>query len=105
MAEILSNVLCRRISYVNVTEEDARNAMKKMGMEDWFIDALVELDSVIRSGYASQSTTVVEQITGRSLFHLNNLLEIMLVSLIECRFIGKIKRIQNKKIKGSPAAE
>ena len=64
-AEILSNVLGRRISYVNVTEEDARNAMKKMGMEDWLIDALVELYSVIRSGYGSQSTTVVEQITGR----------------------------------------
>ena len=64
-AEILSNVLGRRISYVNVTEEDARNAMKKMGMEDWLIDALVEFYSVIKSGYASQSTTVVEQITGR----------------------------------------
>jgi len=64
-AEILSNVLGRRISYVNVTEEDARNAMKKMGMEDWLIDALVELYSVIRSGYASQSTTVVEQFIGR----------------------------------------
>jgi uncharacterized protein YbjT (DUF2867 family) len=33
-AEILSNVLGRRISYVNITEEDARKAMKKMGMED-----------------------------------------------------------------------
>ena len=64
-AEVLSNVLGRRISYVNVTEEDARNAMKKMEMEDWLIDALLELYSVIRSGYASQSTTVVEQITGR----------------------------------------
>ena len=65
VAEILSNVLGRRIAYVNVTDEDARNAMKKMGIEDWLIDALLELYSVIRSGYASQSTTVVEQITGR----------------------------------------
>lgn len=64
-AEILSNVLGRRISYVNITEEDARNAMKKMGMEDWLIDALLELYSLIRSGNASQTTTVVEQITGR----------------------------------------
>jgi uncharacterized protein YbjT (DUF2867 family) len=64
-AEILSNVLGRRISYVDVADEDARNAMKKMGMEDWLIDALIELYNVIRSGYASQSTTVVEQITGR----------------------------------------
>ena len=63
--EVLSNVLGRRISYVNVTEEDARNAMKKMEMEDRLSDALLELYSVIRFGYASQSTTVVEQITGR----------------------------------------
>jgi uncharacterized protein YbjT (DUF2867 family) len=64
-AEILSNVLGRRISYVNITEEDARKAMKKMGMEDWLIDALLEIYSLIRSGNASQTTTVVEQITGR----------------------------------------
>jgi hypothetical protein len=38
--------------------------MKKMGMEDWLVDALMELYRVIRSGYASQTTTVVEQITG-----------------------------------------
>ncbi len=64
-AEILSNVLGRRITYVNISEEDARNAMKKMGMEDWLIDALLEFYGVIRSGDVSQSTTAVEQITGR----------------------------------------
>ena len=64
-AEILSNVLGRRIAYVNITEEDARKAMKKMGMEVWLVDALLELYSLIRSGDASQTTTVVEQITGR----------------------------------------
>jgi uncharacterized protein YbjT (DUF2867 family) len=40
-AEILSNVLGRRISYVSITEEDALNAMKRMGIEDWLIDALL----------------------------------------------------------------
>ncbi len=53
------------ITYVNISEEDARNAMKKMGMEDWLIDALLEFYGVIRSGDVSQSTTAVEQITGR----------------------------------------
>ena len=64
-AEILSNSLGRRISYVNITEEDARKAMKKMGMEYWLIDALMELYSVIRFGYSSQTNSVVEQIIGR----------------------------------------
>ena len=63
-AEILTNSLGRRISYVNITEEDARKAMKKMGMEDWLIDALMELFNVIRFGNSSQTTPVVEQITG-----------------------------------------
>jgi uncharacterized protein YbjT (DUF2867 family) len=65
VAEILSNALGRRITYVNITEEDARKAMKKMGMEEWLIDALIEFYNVIKSGDASQSTAVVEQITGR----------------------------------------
>ena len=54
-AEILSNALGRRITYVNITEEVARKAMKKMGMEDWLIDALIEFYNVIKSGDASQS--------------------------------------------------
>src|SRR6185312_1807249 len=58
-------MLGRRITYVNITEEDARKAMKKMGMEEWLIDALIEFYNVIKSGDASQSTAVVEQITGR----------------------------------------
>jgi uncharacterized protein YbjT (DUF2867 family) len=65
VAEILSNALGRRITYVNITEEDARKAIKKMGMEEWLIDALIEFYNVIKSGDASQSTAVVEQITGR----------------------------------------
>ena len=38
--------------------------MKKMGMEDWLIDALIEFYNVIKSGDASHRP-VVEQITDR----------------------------------------
>jgi hypothetical protein len=41
--------------------------MKEIGMDDWFIDVMMESYSIIRAGYASQTTTVVEQITGRKL--------------------------------------
>ena len=64
-AEILSNILGGRISYVNVSEEDARKAMKNTGMEDWLVDALLEIYNIIRSGYASQTTAIIEQITRR----------------------------------------
>jgi hypothetical protein len=39
--------------------------MMKMGMEDWLIDAMMELYSIIRSGYASQTTSSIEEVTGR----------------------------------------
>jgi uncharacterized protein YbjT (DUF2867 family) len=34
MAEILSNATGKKISYVNVSEEEFRGAMKEMGMDD-----------------------------------------------------------------------
>lgn len=37
--------------------------MKKMGVEDWFIHNAMELYRMYRSGYRSQVTSVVEQLT------------------------------------------
>lgn len=64
-ANILSSEAGKKISYVNITEEDARKGMKQIGMGDWFIDIMVELFRIIRAGYGSGTTTVVEDITGR----------------------------------------
>jgi uncharacterized protein YbjT (DUF2867 family) len=64
-AEILSKEVGRRISYVDIPEEGARERMKHISMDDWFIDATMEFYSIIRAGHASQTTTVVEQIIGR----------------------------------------
>lgn len=65
VAEILSKEIGKRISYTDITEDDARKGMEQIGMDDWFIDIMMESYSIIRAGYASQMTTVVEQITGR----------------------------------------
>ena len=64
-AEILSKEVGKRISYVDVPEEDAQKGMREAGMEDWLIDATIESYRIIRAGYASQTTKIVEQITGR----------------------------------------
>jgi uncharacterized protein YbjT (DUF2867 family) len=64
-ADILSSEAGKKISYVNITEEDARKGMKQIGMGDWFIDIMIELFRIIRAGYGSETTTVVEEITGR----------------------------------------
>jgi uncharacterized protein YbjT (DUF2867 family) len=63
VAGILSKETGRRISYVDISEEDLRNGMKKMGIVDWYIDNALELYNMYRSGFRSQTTNVVEQLT------------------------------------------
>jgi uncharacterized protein YbjT (DUF2867 family) len=65
VAEILSREVDKKISYIDVTEEDARKAMKQLGADGWSIDVMLELFIVIRAGYGSQTTTAVEHIIGR----------------------------------------
>src|SRR5919106_5378505 len=64
-ANVLSSVAGKKISYVNITEEDARKGMKQVGIDEWSIDLMTELFRIIRAGYGSETTTVVEDITGR----------------------------------------
>jgi uncharacterized protein YbjT (DUF2867 family) len=64
-AEILSKELGKTISYVDISEESARKIMKGAGMIDWLIDGLLELYAIIKSGHAAQTTTAIEEITGR----------------------------------------
>ena len=63
-AEILSKQLGKKITYVNVSNEDARKGMKEMGMDEWFINSMIELFEIFRAGYASAISPVIEQITG-----------------------------------------
>jgi uncharacterized protein YbjT (DUF2867 family) len=64
-AEILSKKLGRTISYVDILEESARNGMKGAGMTDWLIEGLMEFYAIIKAGHAAQTTTAIEEITGR----------------------------------------
>jgi uncharacterized protein YbjT (DUF2867 family) len=64
-AYILSSEVGKKISYVNITEDDSRKGMKQIGMGGWFIDIMMELFKINRAGYGSETTTVVEDITGR----------------------------------------
>ena len=65
VAEILSNEVGRKISYVDITEDDARKGMIQIGVENWSIDIMMELFRIIRAGYGSETTNEVEHITGR----------------------------------------
>ena len=39
--------------------------MVKIGMEDWLIDAIMEYHPIIKSGHASETTSTIEEVTGR----------------------------------------
>jgi uncharacterized protein YbjT (DUF2867 family) len=64
-AEVLSRELGRTISYIDISESDARKGMMKIGMGDWLIDAIMEYYPIIKSGYASETTSTIEEVTGR----------------------------------------
>jgi len=65
IADILSQVVGRRIRYVSLPDEDARKGMKQAGLPDWTIAVLMELHGVTRAGHMAAVTQSVEQVTGR----------------------------------------
>jgi hypothetical protein len=40
--------------------------MKEMGMDDWLINAILEVYNYFRKGYASQLSSGVEEVTGKN---------------------------------------
>ena len=65
VAGILSEVLDRKISHVNMSEEDARKGMKEAGLPDWMINAAIEADKLTREGRGSAVLPTVEEVTGK----------------------------------------
>ena len=64
-AEILSNATGKKIDYVNISEEETREALKETGMDEWLISTIMGLYTLYRKGYASQVSTAVEEVTGK----------------------------------------
>jgi uncharacterized protein YbjT (DUF2867 family) len=64
-AEILSNATGKKISYVNVSKEEARRAMKEMGIDDWWINTIIEVYDFYKSGIQAQVSSAVEEVTGK----------------------------------------
>jgi uncharacterized protein YbjT (DUF2867 family) len=75
VARILSEQLRKKISYVNISEDDARKGMKETGWDDWTIDYMMELFNIIRMGYLSQVSSVIEEVTGKRAISLNQFAE------------------------------
>ncbi len=65
VAEILSSVTGRKITFVDASEEDTRAGLKAGGVPDWLVEALLELNRWQRDGFAEAVLPGVEQATGR----------------------------------------
>src|SRR5215831_10169454 len=64
-AGILSDSINRKVSYVNISEDDARKAIINMGMSDWHTNILLELLMFSREGYLSSISHDFEVVTGK----------------------------------------
>jgi uncharacterized protein YbjT (DUF2867 family) len=62
---VLGSVLGHRYTYVDVSEQAAREAMEKTGMPAWLVDAFLELNALVRQGYAANLANGVQQVLGR----------------------------------------
>jgi uncharacterized protein YbjT (DUF2867 family) len=62
IAEKLSTVLGKPITYVPVTPEDFKQSLLGFGQPEWAIDALNELFDIYRLGYASTVTDVIQTV-------------------------------------------
>ncbi len=65
VAEILSEVLGRKISHVNMSEEDTRKGLEEAAAPDWMINGSIEADKFTREGLSSAVSPTVEEVTGK----------------------------------------
>jgi uncharacterized protein YbjT (DUF2867 family) len=65
VAEKISRVAGRKISYVDLPPAEFKKAILSSGMSEWSADALVDLQRLYREGKANLVTDDVERLTGR----------------------------------------
>jgi uncharacterized protein YbjT (DUF2867 family) len=63
---LLSAALGHKVTYVDVPEQAAREGMQSQGIPPWYVESLLELNMVIRNGWAAQIATGVHEVLGRS---------------------------------------
>lgn len=65
VAQRLSEVLGRKIEFVNLSPEALKEALLSAGVPEWNADALIDLQRLYREGKASAVTEDVKRILGR----------------------------------------
>jgi uncharacterized protein YbjT (DUF2867 family) len=65
LAETLSNVLGRKISYIDIPEEKAKESMLSNQMPEWMVNAMMELNYITKQGWTAGYSEDYKTITGK----------------------------------------
>ena len=65
VAEILSNATTKKINYVDIPEDEFQRRKKEIGLNDWWLNLMIEAFYSFRKGYHSQVSSTVEKVTGK----------------------------------------
>lgn len=66
VARVLGEVSDRTVEYVDTDEEQTRQMLLGVGMDDAYAGMMLSLFGAIRAGYAARVTDAVERVTGRA---------------------------------------
>lgn len=66
IAEMLSEVLRKKVEYVPISLEEAKETMLGMGLSEWKAEVLIEYARAHSQGYSNFTTEDVEQLTGHT---------------------------------------
>ncbi len=66
IAEMLSEVLEKKVDYVPISLQKAKEAMRGMGLSEWKTEVLIEYARAHRQGYSNFTTEDVERLTGHT---------------------------------------
>lgn len=64
IAAVMSSVLGKPVRYVNLTREQARGAMVKMGLPEWLADFINDLKDAERAGLVPVSSPAIQMLCG-----------------------------------------
>jgi hypothetical protein len=65
LAEPLSGVLDRKISYVDIPEKKKKKSMLEMHIPEWMVNAMLELYSITKQGLTDAFSEDFRTITGK----------------------------------------
>jgi uncharacterized protein YbjT (DUF2867 family) len=65
LAETLSEVLERRITYIDVPEEKAKESMLTNQMPEWMVNAMMELNYITKQGWTAGYSNDYKNLTGK----------------------------------------